>query len=65
MIICYLMNMILKPKIPDVRKENEKQKSVFRNSMFHGYFHISTKQGLSDQNYWHSVLKDDWLITMT
>ena len=53
------MNMILKHKIPDVRKENEKQKSVFRNSMFHGYFHISTKQGLSDQNYWHSVLKDD------
>ena len=59
MIICYLMNMILKLKILDVPKENEKQKCVFRKSMFHGYFHISTKQALSDQSYWHSVLKDD------
>ena len=59
MIISYLMNMILKPKIPDVQKENEKEKCVFRISVFHGYFHISTKQGLSDQSYLHSVLKDD------
>ena len=59
MIICYLMNMILKLKILDVPKENVKQKCVFRKSMFHGYFHISTKQALSDQSYWHSVLKDD------
>ena len=59
MIICYLMNMKLKPKILDVWKENEKQKCVFRKSVFHGYFHMSTKQALSDQSYWHSVLKDD------
>ena len=51
--------MILKPKTPDVQKENEKEKCVFRKSVFHGYFHISTKQGLSDQSYLHSVLKDD------
>lgn len=40
-----LINVILKPQIPDVQKKN----NVFhQESLFHEYFHVSARARLSD-----------------